>query len=134
MGKDWEVPVILQKLSVWIPFTKDYINEYFPEHGCKVWFVYPETGKRIWECPRPFYGTHDISPDGHLLVTHSFKKESIEIEMWDTHNPQRWVWILGYLGILGLWYWWRSSKAMAGSRGTPLDPVNVQHSQAMPSS
>jgi hypothetical protein len=111
-GKKRELPQFLQKLTEWFHSLKEAINEYFPERGTKVWFADPETGQLLWEC-RLFSGSHAISPDGQLLAITFIKKDSIEIEMWDTHYPRRWWWVLGYLALLATWVRWRSTRSHA---------------------
>ncbi len=106
----WERAKFLQKLIEWFPSLKEIINEYFPEYGTRVWLADYETAKPLWECRRTFYGNHDISPDGKSLAITFVKKDAIEIEMWDTHYPRRWWWVLGYLGLLAAWVRWRSAR------------------------
>ena len=62
MMKKWEVPTILQKITEWLPFTKDRVNEYFPEHGCKVWLADPETGEASGNAAALFWGPMTFHP------------------------------------------------------------------------
>lgn len=110
VGKKREIPSFLRKLTEWFPSMKETVDEYFPEFGVKAWLADPESGQRLWECRRLFNGSYDISPDGQWLVLTLRKKEAIEIEMWETHAPRRWLGVIGYLGLTGAWLMWRSRK------------------------
>ncbi|MFT3883173.1 MAG: hypothetical protein QM703_26420 [Gemmatales bacterium] len=117
MGKKRELPAFLRKLTEWFPSSKETIEEYFPPFGVKVWHADPESGQRLWECRRLFNGSFEISPDGQWLVITMPKKDAIEIEMWETHAPRRWLWVIGYLSLLGVWMAWRRRRIYLSERG-----------------
>lgn len=118
-GKKRVMPSFLRQLREWFPSIKGTIDEYFPEYGMKVWLADIQTGQCLWECHRLFNGSFDISPDGQWLVVTIRKKDAIEIEMWETHAPRRWVWVLGYLGLLGAWMMWRRGRRIL-AQGHPV--------------
>jgi len=105
------LPKILQKLIEWFPSTKEYIDEYYPESGTELSLLDAEIGKQLWDCRRTFYGSYDLSPNGNSLAISFTKDDSIIVEMWDTHYPRRWLEVLGFICLVGLWYWWRGRKA-----------------------
>jgi hypothetical protein len=106
------VPTAFRKIIDWFPSTKNFINDFYPETATQVSLLDQVTGKPLWDCPRLFRGSDELSPDGHSLALSFTKDDSIIVEMWDTHYPRRWLEVLGFFGVVGLWYCWRARKAL----------------------